>query len=76
MSKGQWVVLTAILFGNLPHVLGFFKMENSGRFRLAKDRGNILSCLQVYVEMEEKNLLLQRARKAVLTSFKTWFASE
>jgi len=51
-------------------------MENSGRFRLAKDRGNILSCLQVYVEMEEKNLLLQRARKAVLTSFKTWFASE
>lgn len=76
MSKRQWVVLTTILFGNLPHVLGFFSMENSGRFRLAKDRGNILSCLQVYVEVEEKNLILQRARKAVLTSFKTWFAGE
>ena len=55
-------------------MLGFFNMENSGR--LAKGGRNLLSCLQVYVEMEEKNLLLQRARKAMLTSFKTWFASE
>lgn len=54
-------------------MLGFFNMENSGR--LAKGGGTLSSCLQVYVEMEE-NLLLQGARKAVLTSSKTWSASE